>query len=57
MPEYQFNCCMTLTVTSSMSDLVTPTCPKCNKLMARDYNFASVTFKGSGFYSKDKNDN
>jgi putative FmdB family regulatory protein len=31
-----------------------PTCATCNILFSRVYSSVGVTFKGSGFYSKDK---
>jgi putative FmdB family regulatory protein len=57
MPSYEFKCntCeQSVTVTTSMSELKTPHCGKCQKDMTRIYSFQNVKFKGSGFYSTDK---
>lgn len=55
MPTYEFQCCdNSVSVTASMSELQTPVCGTCLKPMRRVYDFASVRFKGAGFYSNDK---
>ena len=58
MPTYQYTCreCETkLEEVRSISD-PEPTylCEKCGNKMNKTYNVGAVTFKGSGFYSKDK---
>lgn len=57
MPSYDFackTCNQSVTVTATMSELKTPKCLKCDSDMVRNYNFQSIRFKGSGFYTTDK---
>ena len=57
MPTYDFKCCgNTVSVTNRLTETQTqtPQCANCLKPMTRDYSFGAVSFKGSGFYSKDK---
>ena len=58
MPIYDYkcgNCRYMLSEEREMSKASElPKCVKCAKTMQRIYNFGSVSFKGSGFYSTDK---
>ena len=57
MPTYEFTCCGNkVSVTNSLTELQTPTpqCANCLGPMRRVYDFGSVNFKGSGFYTTDK---
>lgn len=57
MPTYDFKCCgNTVSVTNRLTETQTqtPQCANCLKPMTRDYSFGAISFKGSGFYSKDK---
>ena len=59
MPTYAFKCItcpQTITITSPMGEVKRPKCLNCQTDMVRDYSFSGVQFKGSGFYSKEKND-
>jgi putative FmdB family regulatory protein len=56
MPIYEFTCLpcdRTLTVSATYDELEGIACD-CGEIMKRSYNFAAVTFKGSGFYKTDK---
>jgi len=58
MPSYSYECsqCKTvLTVSRSMTEQDPGyDCKDCNIPMKRQYSVGAITFKGSGFYSKDK---
>lgn len=58
MPIYLYECkrCTQQTsVARGIKETETiPTCIQCAKPMVRHYGLVGVSFKGSGFYSKDK---
>ena len=52
MPSYEFQCegCLTTgTVTASMNEQVSMTCPKCERPMERIYSAPGLIFKGGGW--------
>lgn len=58
MPLYEF-ACKTCGVQSEANYPISasvqyPNCQGCGEQMVRLYNFGSVSFKGSGFYTTDK---
>jgi putative FmdB family regulatory protein len=58
MPTYQYICreCETeITETRGINDPEpVHVCTQCGNKMNKVYNLGAVTFRGSGFYSKDK---
>lgn len=57
MPTYEFKCpkCSEVTETNcEYEDLTVPVCEECGTLMIRTYSPPGIHFKGSGFYSTDK---
>lgn len=55
MPTYLYACaCREEEVIHSIHDNPKITCEDCKKVMQRKPQGASVTFKGSGFYTTDK---
>jgi putative FmdB family regulatory protein len=58
MPLYEFACRKCGVETSAhykIDEAVAyPNCQTCGEQMIRMYNFGSVSFKGSGFYTTDK---
>ena len=56
MPTYVYSCdCREEEITHSIHDDPRIKCDDCNKVMQRKMQGAYVAFKGSGFYSTDKN--
>lgn len=58
MPTYDYLCekCQDKrTVTLSLKESEVIQVCKCGQVMRRDYGFAATQFKGSGFYTTDKN--
>jgi putative FmdB family regulatory protein len=58
MPQYVY-VCPTCSDTKNVTRLIEeeeelPTCKLCDTMMRREYKFG-ITFKGSGFYTTDKN--
>lgn len=57
MPRYDYECisCGVFEVSHSISESIS-LCPKCSKnTVKRVYSPIGISFKGSGFYSTDKN--
>ena len=57
MPAYEFKCvdCFgTLTVMAGFTEDPKPKCPNCGGEMNKVFSSPPVTFKGSGWASKDK---
>lgn len=58
MPSYEYKCAecgeTATLVTRITEQLIIPVCFKCKVEMKRDYRFGSVQFKGSGFYSNER---
>ncbi len=58
MPTYEYICRECETRLSEVRSISDPEpvhlCEKCGYIMNKIYNLGAVTFKGSGFYSKDK---
>ena len=58
MPIYDYRCSScnaNMNITRSILEKEkVPTCATCNLPFIRVYSSVGVTFKGSGFYSKDK---
>jgi putative FmdB family regulatory protein len=58
MPTYDYECkeCKIVsTITRQLTDTeIIPLCESCNQPTVRTYSWAGTTFKGTGFYSKDK---
>lgn len=58
MPLYDYKCSScdaSMTVSRGISEKEeVPTCATCNLLFIRVYSSVGVSFKGTGFYSKDK---
>jgi len=58
MPSYDFKCLSchgTLSVMTKISDAPKPKCPNCAGEMRKQFSAPNVQFKGSGFYSTEKN--
>ena len=58
MPQYIYRCagCSAFrSITHGISEDPEIKCSQCGKLMARRPMTVAVSFKGDGFYSKDKN--
>ena len=58
MPTYQYLCRECETTISEVRGISEPEpthmCEKCGSKMNKVFNVGAITFKGSGFYSKDK---
>ena len=57
MPAYEFKCvdCFgLLTVMAGFKEELKPKCPNCGGAMNKVFSSPPVTFKGSGWASKDK---
>jgi putative FmdB family regulatory protein len=58
MPAYEYRCpkcAVHITDHRPITETREPeNCPECESTLVRLYNFGSVTFTGSGFYSTDK---